>query len=265
MRVSIAHARRRFLARVLGLAVLAALGAGPQRALAQQEQPAGLGSSHASKPLPPGNPASTETPQSEEDQINGYLHAPVVRTMARLMHTSTNTASVIFVIINFVIIFLAIAIPVARITPRIMRKRSQTLKHDLTAARAATEEARNRLSAVEAKLAGLDEEIARFRAEVEQESVEDEKRIKATFDEESARILTAAEQEIGAATAHAMRALRGFAADLAIEHAAKQLVLTPEMDRALITEFVGQLGADRDGSDGAGKSTAPGAHGGGRN
>jgi F-type H+-transporting ATPase subunit b len=208
---------------------------------------------------PARNPAVTETPNREEEQIRGYLHAPVVHTMARWMHTSADTASVIFVIINFLIIFLAIAIPVARMTPRILRKRSWTLKRDLEAAREATEEARVRMSAVEAKLAGLDKEIARFRAEVEQESREDEKRIKATIEEESTRILTAAEQEIGAATEHAMRALRGFAADLAVERARKQLVVTPEVDRALITEFIGQLAADHEGSNGAATSAEKGA------
>ena len=40
------------------------------------------------------------------------------------------------------------------------------------------------------------------------------------------------------AAAQAKRGLRHFAADLAIEQAAKQLVLTPETDRALIAEFV---------------------------
>ena len=56
---------------------------------------------------------------------------------------------------------------------------------------------------------------------MEQESLEDEKRIKAALEEESARIVAAAEQEIGAAAAQAKRGLRNFAADLAIEQAAE--------------------------------------------
>ena len=48
-----------------------------------------------------------------------------------------------------------------------------------------------------------------------------EARIKATLEEESARIVAAAEQEIGVAAAQAKRGLRNFAADLAIEQAAK--------------------------------------------
>ena len=33
--------------------------------------------------------------------------------------------------------------------------------------------------------------------------------------------------------------MRNFAADLAVEQAAKHMVLTPETDRALIAEFIG--------------------------
>jgi F-type H+-transporting ATPase subunit b len=104
-----------------------------------------------------------------------------------------------------------------------------------------TEEANARLSAVEAKLAKIDEEIQKFRAEVEAESLHDEARIKATITEESARIVESAEQEIGMAAAQARRGLRHFAADLAIDQAAKNLVLTVDTDRALIAEFVGDV------------------------
>ena len=47
--------------------------------------------------------------------------------------------------INFAIKFLAIAIPLGRMMPKIVRKRSQTLKHDLGTARDATADAQARL------------------------------------------------------------------------------------------------------------------------
>ena len=93
--------------------------------------------------------------------------------------------------------------------------------------------------AIEAKLAGLDGEIAQIRAQVEEESKQDEARIKSTISEESARIVASAEQEISSSAAQARRSLRHFAADLAIEQAAKQLIFTPESDQALIAEFLG--------------------------
>jgi F-type H+-transporting ATPase subunit b len=99
---------------------------------------------------------------------------------------------------------------------------------------------------VEAKLSKFDSEIAAIRAQVEAESKHDEQRIKASIQEESGRIVAAAEQEISVAAAQAKRGLRSFAAELAIEQAAKQLVLTPETDRALIAEFVGDATKGRE-------------------
>ena len=76
---------------------------------------------------------------------------------------------------------------------------------------------------------------------MEEESLQDEARIKAALEDESARIVAAAEQEIGAAAAQARRGLRNFAAELSVEQASKLMVLTPETDRAVIAEFVGDV------------------------
>jgi F-type H+-transporting ATPase subunit b len=89
---------------------------------------------------------------------------------------------------------------------------------------------------------------------VEQESKQDEARIKSTIKEESARIVAAAAQEMEATVAQARRSLRHFAADLAIEQAVKQLAITPETDRALIAEFLGDASL----TGATGKDTAKG-------
>ncbi len=215
----------------------------PCRAAAQQPAAAPAATS-------PGTSAAAETPkpaeapQSADDEEQTFLHSSSVQSIARLLHLKLDTAVDLFLGINFAIIFFAIAIPLSKRGPKIIRSRSQTLRHDLETAREATRDAQARLSAVEAKLAGLDEEMRNFRAQVEQESLEDEKRIKAALGEESARIVAAAEQEIGVAAAQAKRGLRNFAADLAIEHATRQLALTPEADRAVIAEFVSDLAGD---------------------
>lgn len=225
------------------------------RHLSAQQQPTAAGQPatghHAQDAQSPENPSTAETPKSEEAQEQAFLNSPVVHRIAGWLHLSEPAARMIFLILNFAIIFLALAIPLAKIMPKVFRKRTQTLRHSLDEARKASEEARQRMSAVEAKLAGLGDEIAAFRAQVEQESLEDEKRIKASLKEESERIVAAAEQEIGAAAMHARRTLREFAAELAIEHASKQIKLTPETDRALIHEFIGQVAAN--GEPGAGK------------
>jgi len=226
---------------VMAVAVVLALTFSPYRALAQTSQPAAAGSSSAASSA---GSASTEQPKSEEAQEKAFLYSPAVQSIARILHLDVKTASQIFVGLNFAVIFFAIVIPLVRVMPKILHKRSQTLSHDLQTARQATADANARLSAVEAKLAGLDEEMKRFRAQVESDSLEDEKRIKAAIVDESARIVASAEQEITAAAAQARRGLRNFAAGLAIDHAEKQLALTAETDRAVIAEFVAGVGGD---------------------
>jgi F-type H+-transporting ATPase subunit b len=229
--------------RVLVTALAFLLAFAPYRAIAQ----APAGSSTASAPAAnsaASQPSQPESEKSDTKEETALLHSPVVQSFARVLHLSTNTAAVLFLAINFAIIFFAIVIPLGRVMPKMFRKRSQTLKRDLEVARDATADARARLSAIEEKLAGLGEEMKKFRDQVERDSREDEKRIKAAMSEESARIVAAAEQEIGVAAAHARRELRNFAAGLAIDHAEKQLALTPETDRALIAEFVAGVSAD---------------------
>lgn len=183
-------------------------------------------------------PGQVKKEEAEEDNV--YRHTVLVGKLANLFHLDIETTARLFEFINFAIIALAIIIPLVRFLPRVMRRRQQTLSHNLETARKTTADANARLSAVESQLSRLDEEIAMIRAQVEEESKQDEARIKASIGEESARIIAAAEQEISLAAAQARRGLRTFAADLAIEQAARQLVLTPETDRALIAEFVSE-------------------------
>lgn len=190
-----------------------------------------------------------ESANQDQDNPDQFRHSPVVASAARVFHLSVEATARIFEIVNFAIIALAVGIPLFRFLPNFLRKRAEKIRTDIDSARKLTEDANSRLSAIEAKLSGLGDEIAKFRAEVERESQQDEARIKAALADESARIVSAAEQEIGVAAAQARRGLRHFAAELAIEQAGKQLVLTPEIDSALIAEFV---------SDVSGKSAARG-------
>jgi F-type H+-transporting ATPase subunit b len=211
-----------------------------------------------------GSPAKPKPETAEEDEQSEYLHSPLVASIGRALHLSVETTATIFLFVNFAVIALAIVIPIAKILPKIMRKRSATLSHNLETARKTTADANARLGAVEAQLSRLDEEIAKIRAQVEEESLLDAARIKATIEEERARIVASAEQEISVASAQAKRGLRHFAADLAIEQAVRQLVLTPETDRALIAEFVSET-AQNSGGDGKPAGKTDGGSRGGKN
>jgi F-type H+-transporting ATPase subunit b len=220
----------------LGL-IAAAVALVPFRLNAQQAAPA-ASSETASAPAT----AASDSGQSQEDQDKAFrLEGPIVVATAKALHLSLETTARMFELINFAIIVLAIVIPLIRFLPKFLRSRGEKVRSDIESARKVTADASARLSAVEAKLSSLGEEIEKFKAEVDEEIKRDEVRIKAALEEESARIVAAAEQEIGMAALQARRGLRHFAADLAVDQAARQLVLTPETDRALIAEFVGDV------------------------
>lgn len=230
----------RFAALVFALVLVAPFGlavaVAPMRVHAQEPAPAVQPSAGSNAAAAQSNVPGKETKQEENSIV--YRHTPIVKALARKFNMDVETTARIFEFINFAILFFAIVIPLLRFMPRLFRKRSENLRHDLESARKLTADANARMSAVEARLTRLDEEIAGIRSQVEAEAKNDEIRIKSTIDEERERIVASAEQEIAAAAAHAKRGLRHFAADLAIEQAARQLVLTPETDRALIAEFV---------------------------
>lgn len=253
------HLQAKISARIVAVVMLAGLGAAAVAPVHAQEanptapvKSAENSNGQSALGTQPAGPGQVKKEEAEEENL--FRHTKLVQAISdAIFHDDKNDTAVekkelrekhveqtarTFEWVNFAIIFFGIVIPVGRILPKVFRRRSQTLKHKLEEARKSTADANSRLSAVEAQLAKLDEEIAGIRAKVEDESKQDEVRIKASIEEERARIVASAEQEISAAAAHAQRGLRHFAADLAIENAAKQLILTPETDRALIAEFV---------------------------
>jgi F-type H+-transporting ATPase subunit b len=216
------------------IALLAALVTiAPFRLAAQQAAPPAAQAS-AEQAAP-----KAEAADSQEEQNKAFrLEGPLVKWTSSKLNLPNATVASIFEFINFAIIVLGIGVPLVRWLPRFLRNRAEKVRSDIEAARKVTEDADARLSAVEAKLASIGDEIVKFRVEVERESAEDEKRIKASLKEESECIVASAEQEISMAAAQARRGLRSFAADLAIDQAAGKIVLTPETDRALIAEFI---------------------------
>ena len=174
---------------------------------------------------------------TEADEQDRYRHSPSVQWFARLFHVDVETAATAFEYINFLVILLLIGIPLGRWLPKAMRERRAKLSFELDEAKAKTMDANERLKNVEAKLAGLDTEIAEIRKQVEEEMVNDEARSKSLLEEETARIVAGAQQEIAAAAAQAQRGLKQFAANVAIDRALSRLTIDEETDRALFAEF----------------------------
>jgi F-type H+-transporting ATPase subunit b len=197
----------------------------------------------------PGNVHSQyekmDEPESKSDEEK-YLHSASVQAIARVMHVETETAALIFQDLNAAIIWIGIIWFLVKFLPKAFRQRSQTIQKDLVEARSATEEAKERLSAVESRLAKLDSEIEAIRKQTEQDSVEDEKRIKVLLEEERKRIIESAEQEIEAFGSATQRDLKRLAADLAVERALQRIHLGADADRILVKNFSADLTSTQD-------------------
>jgi len=233
--------RRRVLA---GLALAVVLGFGStgrhiwaQTATASAEAQAGAGASTPDASLPD----KSKQEQNEDDQ---YLKSPHVVALGKMLGLNPEQSAMAFTVGNFILLAVGVVWLILKILPKALRDRNTTIQKNLADALTVTEEARARLSGVEERLSKLDSEIAAMRDHAEQEAAHAELRIKAAVEDEKGKIVVAAEQEIAAATSHAQKLLQQYAAEMAIDQAARKLVVSAETDRLLVQGFAGRLTGD---------------------
>jgi len=182
--------------------------------------------------------------KGEEDQSEALKHSDMVKKLGAMMGMSTDAAATTFEVLNFAVLALAIGWFLAKTLPKTFRNRTSAIQKELVDARTATEEASARLNSVEERLAKLDGQIAEMRAQAEKDAIAEEQRMRAAVADEKVRILAAADQEIASASLTAQRALQKYAAELAIEQAARKLVVSAETDRLLVQQFARRLVGD---------------------
>jgi F-type H+-transporting ATPase subunit b len=224
---------------LFGLTLALVLGVGlPLRQTPVRAQAAGVASAS------PAQAADAEKKPPEQDETDTYRKSPRVVEWGAKLGLNPDQSSLAFTLFNFLLLAAAFVWVAAKMLPKFFRDRSAGIQKHLVDARTATEEARARLSGVEARLAKLDDEIAAMRAHAEQDSAREEQRIKASVEDEKRKILTEAEHEITVATMHAQKLLQQHAAELAIEQAARKLVVSAETDRLLVQGFAQRLSGD---------------------
>ncbi|HVG25994.1 MAG TPA: ATP synthase F0 subunit B [Acidobacteriaceae bacterium] len=182
-----------------------------------------------------------EKQQEVKDENDEYRHSAAVQKLGSMVGMNTEQAAAAFTVFNFLVLAIGVGFVMVKTLPKAFRTRNTLIQKQLVDARTATEEANARLNSVESRLAKLDEQIAGMRSQAEADSARDERRIRAGVEEDKTKILAAAEAEIQAATSMARREIQQFAAELAIEQAARKLVVTPETDRLLVENFARQL------------------------
>ncbi len=199
----------------------------------------------ASQPLAAQQASSMGSADAEVDETREYKQSKMVASIGKMVGMTPPVAAAVFEWLNFAVLALLLVWAVMKSVPKVFRDRSSAIQEALTDARSATEEASVRLNSVEERLAKLDGQIAEMKANAEKDAVAEEQRLKASAEDEKNKILATAEQEIASLTQAAQRQLQQFAAGLAIEQAAKRLVISAETDRLLVQSFAQRLGAGK--------------------
>lgn len=204
----------------------------------------------SSKPASPSNGTSAEDVQSNsgpEDNSNSkdetaqFKHSSSVHMLARITGLSEDGAYWLAVVINFGVVAGLIFWASKKNLPAMFRNRTAAIQKQIAEARQASEDANRRLTDIESRLGRLDQEIGQMKATAEREAAAEDERIKAAAEEDARRIVESAEQEIAAAAKAARRDLTAYAADLAVNLAAKQIHVDTPTDQALLQRFVRQL------------------------
>lgn len=165
-------------------------------------------------------------------------------TWGRPFGINHDTSFLISLLLNFSGIMLLFYLLFRSKIPQMFRNRTNSIQQAIREAQAASAEATERLKAVEARLAKLDNEVGGIRAEAEKQAAAEEARIRAAAEEDKNRVVESAKMEIDAIARNARRELKSYAATLAVDIAAKRIHVDEHSDQALVREFVDQLGKD---------------------
>jgi len=247
---------RNFVRRSALLILAMALLFAPGRGLLAQDS-SSVPAHHAPVQQAPASAGETTTPDAAspekkeevKDENDEYLKSPMVVKLGAMLGLKPAQAATAFTLFNFVVLAIAVGYMLLKMLPKTFRNRNTAIQKQLVDARTATEEATSRLNSVEERLSKLDSQIADMRTHAEADAVRDEQRIKASVEDEKAKIIAAAEAEIQAATNLAQKQIQQYAAELAIDQAARKLIVTAETDRLLVESFAHRLGSDNGGQN----------------
>ena len=136
----------------------------------------------------------------------------------------------ISIFLNFLGVFLIFYFLLKSKLPQAFRDRTAAIQKGIKDAEAASADASHRLGDIESRLRKLDSEVAEIRAAAEREVAAEEERIRQAAEEDKQKVIAAAQTEIAAIARNARRELKGYAASLAVDLAARE-IRVDEQDR----------------------------------
>ena len=193
-------------------------------------------------------PPPAESPEGSDDTTWQLKHSASAQ-ISRYTGLGPDQSYWFAMVVNFAIVVGVIAWAARKYVPPMFRNRTALIQKAIEEARRASEEANRRMQEIESRLSRLDSELGTMREAAEREAAAEEQRIQAAAEQDAGRIVATAEQEIAAALRSARRELKGYAADLAVSLAEKQIHVDAATDQKLVHNFARQLsrGSDRQG------------------
>ncbi len=149
----------------------------------------------------------------------------------------------IFRWLNFAIVFCGIAYAAVKWGGPHFRAQAEEIARKIAEGARARQAAERQKKEIDQRLAGLDEEIRRMRAEAKRDAEQEAKRLRDMARAEAEKIERAAHLEIEAAVRAAHQELKALAARLAIKRAEAMLEkqITPQAEAGLFRTFVAEM------------------------
>ena len=148
---------------------------------------------------------------------------------------------------NFILLFGGLAYYLRRPLREFLQARARGIEEGLASGKRAQEEAEAKMSAIQAQLARLDEDIDGLKQQAARESEEERQRIIDSSQAEAARIVAMARREIEGLQRSAQMELKAHVARLAVDLAEERLRrdLEPSQNQHIISRFVRSLKGTR--------------------
>jgi F-type H+-transporting ATPase subunit b len=145
--------------------------------------------------------------------------------------------------INFAIVFSALVYFFTKVAAPALRERSREISEKIAEGARAREAAERQRREVQDKMAGIDKEVERIRADAKRDADAEAVRLRNAARHEADLIERAAQAEIQAAQRAAQIELKAYAAGLAVDRAERLLSdqMTPEAQATLFHRFVADL------------------------
>jgi len=144
---------------------------------------------------------------------------------------------------NFLLLAGGVGYLLVKLLPPMFAARSQAILKDMAESEKTRQDAEARAAEVDLRLAGLEAELGRLRADSQRETQAETERLASHTAAEIAKIQAQSVQEIGAARKAARADLKRYAAELAIDLAEKKIRgrMTPAAEDGLVRGFVRDL------------------------